>query len=174
VSPKTIQLISMGSPPVGLLKELPEAILANLGLAAVFGTMQLPEPTYAFNKDRKQYHTNAIVRRLATLAPQSGFLFALTNVDVFIPESPFVFGEADRNARVGLLSVARLMEHARPEVLKRRAQVEFLHQTGHLAGLSFCEDARCAMFLATNVADCDKKNLALCNTCRNELAKLNR
>jgi archaemetzincin len=52
--------------------------------------------------------------------------------------------------------------------------VEAVHQAGHLVGLSYCDDPRCVMFMATNPSDCDRKNVSLCNVCRNELAKLNR
>jgi archaemetzincin len=72
------------------------------------------------------------------------------------------------------MSVARLKVGADAEGLKRRTQVEGVHQAGHLIGLSYCDDPRCVMFFATSAADVDKKNLSLCNVCRNELVKLNR
>ena len=97
-----------------------------------------------------------------------------TGVDLFVPDSPFVFGEADREARVAVVSLARLKTTPEGEALRRRAQVETVHQAGHLLGLSYCDDPRCVMFFATSVQDCDRKGLALCNVCRNELQKLNR
>ena len=56
----------------------------------------------------------------------------------------------------------------------RRTFVEAVHQAGHLVGLSYCEDARCAMFLATTITDAERRQLHLCNNCRNELAKIRR
>ena len=134
----------------------------------------LQAPTYAFNKDRNQYHSNAIMRRLVPLMEGHAFVIGVTGVDLFVPDSPFVFGEADREARVGVVSIARLQTNPEGDVLKRRAQVETVHQAGHLLGLSYCDDPRCVMFFATSVQDCDRKGLSLCNVCRNELHKLSR
>jgi archaemetzincin len=83
-------------------------------------------------------------------------------------------GEADRESRSAVVSLSRLRSGAHAEQLRRRVQVEALHQAGHLMGLSYCEDSRCLMYFAQSAQDCDRKQLGLCNPCRNELAKLNR
>ncbi len=115
------------------------------------------------------------MRRLIPLLEGGGRLvLGICEVDLFVPESAFVFGEADRESRSAVLSTFRLRQGAEGETLKRRTQVEAVHQAGHLLGLSYCEDARCVMFLANTPSDCDRKGVALCNLCRNELAKLNR
>ncbi len=175
MQPKNLQLVGVGSPPAGLLKELEEPLRAQLGVTATVGKKVLPAPTYAFNKDRQQYHCNAIMRRLAPLLePGQQLVLGVSEVDLFVPDAPFVFGEADRESKVAVLSVFRLRQGAAPDTLRRRAQVEAVHQAGHLVGLSFCEDSRCVMFLATTTQDCDRKSLSLCNLCRNELNRLNR
>jgi archaemetzincin len=134
----------------------------------------MQRPDYAFNKDRGQYHCNAIMRRLVTLMEPGQMVMGLTDVDLFVPDSPFVFGEADRESRSAVVSLARLRQGAEGEMLRRRLQGEVVHQAGHLLGLSYCEDPRCVMFFAQTPQDCDRKQLSLCNLCRNELAKLNR
>jgi archaemetzincin len=171
---KVLQLVSVGNPPPTLLRELSEPLMTQLGLTVVQGKSQLPSPSYAFNKDRNQYHCNAIMRRLSALIePGQQFALGLTDVDLFVPDSPFVFGEADRESRSGLVSIFRFKQGAEnANALRRRTQVEVVHQAGHLVGLSYCEDARCVMFLAPTPADVDRKNASLCNICRNELAKL--
>ncbi len=172
---RVLQLVSVGSPPVGLLKELEEPLSSQLGIQVVQSKTQLQAPTYAFNKDRKQYHCNAIMRRLQTLLERGqSFVMGIVDVDLFVPDSPFVFGEADRESKIGIVSIARLRPGTDTEGLKRRCQVETVHQAGHLVGLSYCDDPRCVMFMATSASDCDRKNVSLCNVCRNELAKLNR
>ena len=88
--------------------------------------------------------------------------------------SPFSPRLRSWEARVAVVSLARLKTTPEGEALRRRAQVETVHQAGHLLGLSYCDDPRCVMFFATSVQDCDRKGLALCNVCRNELQKLNR
>ncbi len=172
---KLLQLVIIGNPPPGLMKELEEPILSTMGLPSVQGKVQLQTPTYAFNKDRNQYHSNAIMRRLVPLLTSSLHLgLGVTDVDLFVPDAPFIFGEADRESRTAIMSIARLRPGATPEMLRRRAQGEAVHQAGHLVGLSYCEDARCVMFLAQAPIDMDRRGLTLCNACRNELIKLSR
>jgi archaemetzincin len=172
---KVLMLVSVGSPPPALVRELEEPLGSQLGLSVVAGRSALQRPDYAFNKDRQQYHCNAILRRLtALLEPGQHFVLGLTDVDLFVPDSPFVFGEADRESRAGVVSVARLRQGVEPEVLRRRTQLEAVHQAGHLMGLSYCEDPRCVMYFSQAPHDYDKKQLTLCNLCRNEWQKLTR
>jgi len=171
---KTLQLVTVGPVPPGLMRELEEPLAVQLQVTASSSRTVLQSPTYAFNKDRNQYHSNAIMRRLVPLMEGKHFVIGVTAVDLFVPDSPFVFGEADREARVAVVSIARLKGPPEGDTLRRRAQVETVHQAGHLLGLSYCDDPRCVMFFATSVQDCDRKGMALCNVCRNELLKLNR
>ncbi|MGZ3460792.1 MAG: non-proteolytic archaemetzincin-like protein [Archangium sp.] len=172
---KVLLLVSLGSPPPVLLRELEEPIALQLGLRSVVSKTVLPTPAYAFNKDRGQYHCNAIMRRLVgLLEPGQSLVLGVTDVDLFVPDSPFVLGEADRESKSAVLSLARLRQGVEAEQLRRRLQVEAMHQAGHLLGLSYCEDPRCVMFFAQTPQDCDRKQMTLCNNCRNELNKLNR
>ena len=172
---RMLLLVSVGNPPPVLLREVEGPISLQLGLATVQSKTALPTPTYAFNKDRGQYHCNAIMRRLvALLEPGQSMVLGVTDVDLFVPDSPFVLGEADRESRSAVLSLARLRQGVDGEQLRRRLQVEAVHQAGHLLGLSYCEDPRCVMFFSQVPQDCDRKHLSLCNNCRNELNKLNR
>jgi archaemetzincin len=172
---KVILLISVGGPPPTLAKGLEEALSTHLGISAMVSKVALQRPDYAFNKDRAQYHCNAIMRRLVTLQePGQSMVMGITDVDLFVPDSAFVFGEADRESHSAVVSTARLRAGADADQLRRRIQVEGVHQAGHLLGLSYCEDSRCVMFFAQTPLDCDRKQLGLCNPCRNELAKLNR
>jgi archaemetzincin len=172
---KLLLLVSVGSPSPTLLKDLEEPLATHMGLTAVVSRTALPRPDYAFNKVRAQYHCNAILRRLTTLLePGQSMVMGVTDVDLFVPDTPFVFGESDRESHAAVVSVARLRTGADPEQLKRRVQVQGVHRAGHLLGLSYCEDPRCVMCFAQTPGDNDRKQLALCNQCRNELAKLNR
>lgn len=168
---RRLQVVSVGNPPQSLVHDIAEPLLTQLQLQVVAARTPLQTPVYAFNKDRSQYHTNAVMRRLGTMIDaQNHFVLGLLDVDLFVPDSPFVFGEADREARVALVSTFRLKGW--DDQLKRRVQVEAVHEAGHLLGLSFCEDARCVMFLAQSVQEVDKKAISPCNLCRNELVKL--
>lgn len=170
---KVLLLVSVGSPPPVLLRELQEPLTTQLGVESVVSRTVLPTPTYAFNKTRGQYHCNAIMRRLVPLLePGQQLVLGVTDVDLFVPDSNYVLGEADRESHSAVLSLARLRNGADADQLRRRLQVETVHQVGHLLGLSYCEDMRCVMFFAQSPQDCDRKQLHLCNNCRNELVKL--
>ena len=172
---KTLLLVSVGSPSASVLRDLQDPLAAHVSVQTVVAKTALPSPTYAFNKDRGQYHCNAIMRRLTPmLEPGQHVIMGITDVDLFVPDSPFVFGEADRESKTAVMSIFRLRQGADGDHLRRRIQTEVVHQAGHLLGLSYCEDARCVMFFAQTPQDCDRKQLSLCNNCRNELNKLNR
>ncbi len=174
MSSRVMQLAAIGSAPPALLRELEAPLTMQLGVTPLYARISLAAPSYAYNKDRNQYHSNAIMRRLVPLLEPGQTILGLVDVDLFVPDSGFVFGEADRESRAAVLSIARLRQGADEALLRRRVQVEGLHQAGHLVGLSYCEDARCAMFLAPTLPDVDRKQTSLCHICRNELAKLNR
>jgi archaemetzincin len=174
MSSRVMQLVAIGSAPPSLLRDLEHPLTTQLAVTPIYSRAQLTSPSYAFNKDRNQYHSNAIMRRLVPLLESGQTVLGLVDVDLFVPDSGFVFGEADRESRAAVLSLFRLRQGAEEVLLRRRVQVEGLHQAGHLVGLSYCEDARCAMFLATTLQDVDRKQTALCHICRNELVKLSR
>jgi archaemetzincin len=171
-------LVSVGNVLPVRLGELEQPLALHLELRAVVGPKALPAPHYAFNKDRGQYNCNPILRRLSTpepgASPRSSMVLGITDVDLFVPDSPFVLGEADRESRAAVFSLFRLRQGVDADVFRRRTQVEAVHQAGHLLGLSYCEDTRCVMYFAQAPQDCDRKQLSLCNNCRNELHKLNR
>ncbi|MBN8230492.1 non-proteolytic archaemetzincin-like protein [Corallococcus macrosporus] len=173
---KTLLLVTVGSPPSALVNGLQEPLATHLGVSTVVSRMALSSPAYAFNKDRGQYHCNAIMRRLGTVLEESpqDLVMGVTDADLFEPDSPFVFGQADRESKVAVMSLYRLRQGAEGETLRRRVQVEAVHQAGHLIGLSYCEDSRCVMFFPQSPQDVDRKSLGPCNVCRNELNRLNR
>ena len=172
---KVLLLVPVGGVTPAMLRDLEDALVAQLGVAPVVAKVALTKPQYAFNKDRNQYHSNAIMRRLVPLLePGQHLVLGVTDVDLFVPDSPYVLGEADRESKSAVLSVSRLRQGVDAEQLKRRVQVEAIHLAGHLLGLSYCEDARCVMFFAQTPQDCDRKQLSPCNNCRNEFNKLTR
>ena len=170
---KELQLVAVGGITPAMLKDIEEPIAGLLSVTVFAGKTALPKPQYAFNKDRNQYHTTAIMRRLLTLKDMgTPLIIGVADVDLFVPDSPFVYGEADRESHAAVMSLWRLKGEG--EAWKRRTFVEAVHQAGHLVGLSYCEDARCAMYLATTITDAERRQLHLCNNCRNELAKIRR
>jgi archaemetzincin len=157
---------------------VPRQLLADAGqeLARVFaiGASMVPaqdRPQYAFNKDRAQYHSAAILRRLAGLRGGEVPVVAVTDADLFVPDAPYVFGDADRDAQVAVVSTARLAHgvdgrELPADKLRRRVLVEAVHELGQLFGLSPCSDARCAMYPSHRPSDADRKGPGLCGACR--------
>jgi archaemetzincin len=160
-----VLLVAFGGVPHRLVTAGAEALAEALQIPARIGP-SLDRPQYAFNKDRGQYHATSILRRLASLrTSQPVPVVGMIDVDLFLPDAPYVIGEADRDAGAAVFSLARLA-HPDPERVKRRARVETVHGAGHLLGLSHCSDFRCAMFVSRDAADADRKGPGPCPSCR--------
>jgi archaemetzincin len=95
--------------------------------------------------------------------------------DLFIPILTYVFGEAQLNGRVAVISSHRLLNEryglpADPGLAFDRLLKEAVHELGHVFGLLHCQDRECAMHISTYVEDIDLKSAALCTPCRRQLA----
>lgn len=136
----------------------------------------LPVPKYAYNPTRGQYHSAAILKRVETLRDTRwDAAIGLVDVDLFVPEVPFIFGEADRSTRSAIISLARLKPEsgtaeARRELLVKRLIAEAIHQIGLIRGLAQCPNNRCVMFYSATIQDTDKKGASFCANCRKRLA----
>ncbi len=148
-------------------------------LAAVFplppGSLEVPEFDFAYDAARDQYASISVLESLARAIPaDAAKLLAVTERDLFIPVLTFVFGQAQLNGRVGVVSLARLRQEfyglpPDPPVFLDRAAKEALHETGHMFGLVHCADAGCAMSLSTGVRQIDRKQAAFCKSCSGRL-----
>jgi archaemetzincin len=150
-------------------------------LSAVFplplGEVEVPDFDFAYDAARAQYASIAALERLARGCPDDAAkLLAVTSRDLFIPVLTFVFGQAQLNGRVGVVSLARLRQefYGLPpdrEIYLERARKEALHETGHLFGLVHCTDPACAMSLSTGVRQIDRKEAAFCRPCAGRLRR---
>lgn len=135
----------------------------------------LPVPKYAFNPTRAQYHSAAILKRVETLrVAEWDAAIGIVDVDLFVPEVPFIFGEADRSTRSAIISLTRLRPETGTAESKRelgfkRLMSECIHQIGMIRGLAHCPNNRCVMFFSATVQDTDKKGMAFCANCRKRL-----
>jgi archaemetzincin len=132
---------------------------------------EMPVPDGAFDAGRKQFSSSVILQRLAGGGPTDAYrLFGVTECDLFIPMLSFVFGQAQLNGRVALLSLARLQQEfyglpGDATVLIERAIKETLHELGHTFGLLHCLDKECPMSLSTTVQLLDNKRSTYCAGC---------
>jgi archaemetzincin len=131
----------------------------------------IDEIAFAYDPDRKQYHSTAILEALTAAAPADVFkVLALTREDLFIPILTHVYGEAQLGGTSCVVSTHRLAEgismvNARGRYLERVGK-EAAHELGHTFDLRHCPDAYCIMHYCRSIEDVDHKGSDLCRYCR--------
>ncbi len=128
-------------------------------------------PVSAFDPIRNQYYANIIIQTLMDNFPSDGLkLVGITNVDLCTPILTYVFGEAQLDGRVAIISIHRLNQNFYKlpddkELLSERVKKTLIHELGHCFGLVHCDDPRCAMFLADSIFTLDYKKCSFCLKC---------
>lgn len=133
-----------------------------------------------YDTGRGQYNSTSILLHLKSeyvsrnsflprTEPRSKIL-AVFSADLYIPILTYVFGEAELNGRVAVVSYYRLRNELYglpPDdmIFAQRFLKESLHELGHLYGLVHCTDQQCAMHASTYVEDIDMKGDSFCNHC---------
>jgi archaemetzincin len=145
-------------------------------LAAHFGRavrrIELPDPQFAFDARRGQCGSVPVLQALVEACPPGAWrILGITARDLFIPMLTFVFGQAQLAGNAAVISLARLRQEfygmpADPALLVARARKEALHEVGHTLGLVHCAQPGCAMALATNIGQLDRKGADFCGRCR--------
>jgi archaemetzincin len=152
-------------------------VLASVFDAEIIAVPGIPLPPSAYDRTRGQYHSTPILRQLARVRPhQAERLLGVADVDLYVPELNFVFGEADADRGVAIFSLARLHQRgsdprARALFLKRAA-TEAIHELGHTYGLDHCTSSRCVMWFSNTLAESDRKGLAFCLNHASQLARV--
>ena len=132
-------------------------------------------PGYAYDTTRGQYSSELILRNIIKRYPSEALrLLAVTDVDLFIPMLTFVYGQAQLNGKVSVVSTARMhqefytLTRKRPLTLSR-VYKESVHELGHTFGLTHCSVPSCPMSIATGIEQLDAKGDALCSGCKHLL-----
>ena len=134
-------------------------------------------PDSSFDAKRKQYQSVEIMKMLAQMLPSDSCrLLGLTEADLAIPMLSFLFGQAQVDGSVALVSLCRLRQefYGLPEdeqVLRCRIAKEVLHELGHTFGLVHCSDPKCTMSLATHIQRVDEKEERFCERCGMQLVE---
>lgn len=132
------------------------------------------DPAFAFHPERQQFHSTAILARLAQAAPREGAaLLAVADVDLYIPVLVFVFGEAQMAQPCAVISSFRLQQEfyglpADEALLRARVRKEAVHELGHTLGLRHCQDYSCVMAPSHSVEWIDLKLDRFCDACRTQ------
>ncbi|GJQ58527.1 MAG: peptidase [Candidatus Scalindua sp.] len=130
---------------------------------------------YAYHKRRKQYYSTKFLKKLRALElVDYGRVLGIIDVDLYVPELTFVFGEADLKNRVSIISLTRLRQefYNLPKDLtlfNQRVITEAVHELGHTYGLRHCGNDNCVLFFSKTLADTDKKGSDFCRNCKKML-----
>ena len=131
----------------------------------------LPIPANAYDPKRKQYQSVEIMRMLAEKAPpDAARILGVTDVDLSIPMLSFLFGQAQLDGKVAVVSLCRLQQEfyglpAQDDILRERLTKEVLHEMGHTFGLVHCSEQKCTMSLSTHIGMVDTKSERYCDRC---------
>ena len=156
-------------------------ILDNMKIAvqSAFGEEVLlirgPEGEWAgsFGDRRQQAPASDFIRQLAPLRMAFDRVLGVVNTGISHPGVNHVFGLADPESRVAVMSLHHLGRKGEtPIKIARRASKTAIHELGHSYGLRHCMDHRCVMFFSFNLADTDYKSSEFCGKCRKEVVFL--
>ena len=141
-------------------------------------------PRYRLNFDgaaeHLQYAVGPILDRLHKRVPDDALaVVGITHVDLYpAPNWGFVFGMADLEDRVAVVSTSRLYpkfwgQEATPKRLQK-AQLRLLrvlaHEVSHTLGLHHCHAFRCNLNGCNSLAEHDRAPSHLCPACMAKLA----
>lgn len=137
----------------------------------------MPIPERAFDAKRGQYQSVEIMKMLSQIVPRDASrILGVTDVDLSIPMLSFLFGQAQFDGPVAVVSLCRLHQEfyglpAQESLLRERTVKEVLHELGHTFGLVHCSEPTCAMSLATHIQLVDAKAEQYCARCGLQLVE---
>jgi archaemetzincin len=153
-----------------------ELLMENAG----WKTKTLPAveiPEYVHDTRRGQYSSELLLNILIERNNREcDRILGITNHDLFIPTMNFVFGQADLENGVAVISIARLKQeyYSLPpdrKILTRRILTEAIHEIGHTWQLQHCTNPDCVMFFSNSLSDTDHKGYAFCDNCLENLKR---
>ena len=157
----------MGKVDADVLEKIVRAIEREFGLPAE-SLDAVEVPNRAFSEKRRQYYSTALLQELMRGIRDDAFrVLGITDVDLFVPQLNFVFGEAAVDGRAGVISLCRLRpefygQAPNEELFAERAVKEAVHELGHTLGLRHCSNPGCVMRFSNSIEDTDRKSVRFC------------
>ncbi|MCK5492310.1 MAG: archaemetzincin family Zn-dependent metalloprotease [Candidatus Omnitrophica bacterium] len=155
-------------------KEVIEHIRTNLrDFLGVSVSISPPEmmPFDAYNVDRKQYESLAIIKEISEKKKDTNKkILVIIDKDLYASELNFVFGDTDKTSEIAIISLIRLRESyygflENKKLFFLRSVKEAMHAVSHLYGLDNCINPLCVMYFSNCLSDVDKKDYEFCDEC---------
>lgn len=132
-------------------------------------------PAEALNRKRRQYYSPLILQAILDNAPPRYHrILGVIEVDLYVLELNFIFGQADLQRGIALISLTRLRQEyyglpADKEIFQKRMLKEAVHELGHTYGLRHCSNSLCVMYFSNSLQDTDHKGADFCLQCTKKL-----
>lgn len=171
---KQLRIVPFGKIPKEVLEELSEELRYPFKtLSDILEPRELPKELY--NALRDQCLAEPILGFL--LKKFKGNVLAITNCDLYAEGLNFIFGQAQLNGRVAMISIHRLSpefyKQQDKKLLVKRAVKEAVHEVGHaLFGLKHCNNPKCVMSFSNTIFDVDRKSKEICKKCKLKVFEL--
>lgn len=171
----TLVLVPFGKLPYeGVIGDVKKLIPSFIDVE-VLESATLPIPESGYNERRGQYRAEVFTDVLASYKKEEHFIYVgIADVDMYVEGLNFVFGLADPLKGVAVVSTYRLnpVRYGEPpnrSLFVQRVLKEILHETGHILGLSHCDDPHCVMHFSNTLMDTDIKGPSFCKRCRKKI-----
>lgn len=173
ITPTDILLVPIGKIDEKLLDWLKIEVGKTLGKKVEIGG-GMPHPKYAYHPRRNQYLSTAILVEIGKKKEsiESERVLGVVDLDLYVPELNFVFGEA--SPRIAVISLIRLRQEfyglpPDPVLFQKRVLTEAIHELGHTYGLGHCHNPYCVMYFSNSLWDTDRKGPKFCQACGKQI-----
>ena len=166
-----IVIVSLSEIEERVLNELKSHLNEVFNLEIDFLPMKM-DLGFAFDKRRGQYLASLILEKLREFKREkSEKWLAICDVDLFAEGLNFVFGEADLEEGISIISISRLRQSFYglsndKKLFLERIKKEATHELGHLFYLGHCRNPICVMYFSNSILDTDRKSKFFCEKCK--------
>ncbi|HVR39858.1 MAG TPA: archaemetzincin family Zn-dependent metalloprotease [Thermoanaerobaculia bacterium] len=165
--PGKIVLVPIGDVPADLLAHLQHELPAIVKRDVTIGAA-IARPEAALDVSRQQYRGDALLEELKRHdVAGADRVIGIIDADAYAPGLNFIFGQAMKPGRFGVVALPRLREsfRGRPEnaaLFRDRVLKETAHELGHTFGFAHCDDRKCVMHFSNSLGDTDFKGNRYC------------